>query len=143
MATPEGPVTTHAVHIEPDAKITDLVGRLTDDSKRLLNDEVRLAKLETSESVHLASRGALWLALAFGTGIVAMVAFTILRTTLIGRLIGVVWAGALITGALELAVGFWLIKRGTKALAHNSYTLGESREELRRTAAWIARERAS
>jgi hypothetical protein len=136
-------VTTHAVHIDPDTTIPELIGRLTDDSKRLLNDEVRLAKLETSESVHVASRGALWLALAFGTGVVAMVAFTILLTTLIGRLIGVMWAGALITGALELGVGFFLIKRGTNRLAHNSYTLGESRAELRRTAEWIASERAS
>jgi hypothetical protein len=140
-------VATHtvhqAVHIDPDTKVTDLIGRLTDDSKRLLNDEVRLAKLETTESVHVASRGALWLALAFGTGIVAMVAFTILLTTLIGRLIGLMWAGALITGALELGVGFFLIKRGTNTLAHNSYTLGESRAELRRTAEWIASERAS
>ena len=134
---------THAVHVDPDVGIPDLIGRLTDDSKRLLADEVRLAKLETSQSIHIASRGALWLALAFGIGIVAMVAFTILLTTLIGRLIGVMWAGALITGALELGVGFWLIKRGTNTLAHNSYTLGESREELRRTAAWIASERAS
>ena len=134
---------THAVHVDPDTKITDLIGRLTDDSKRLLNDEVRLAKLETSESVHTASRGALWLALAFGVGVVAMVAFTILLTTLIGWLIGRMWAGALITGALELGVGFWLLRRGTNTLAHNSYTLGESREELRRTAAWITSERAS
>jgi Putative Actinobacterial Holin-X, holin superfamily III len=136
-------VATDAVHVDPDTKITDLIGRLTDDSKRLLNDEVRLAKLETSESIHIASRGALWLALAFGIGIVAMVAFTILLTTLIGRLIGEMWAGALIAGALELGVGFWLLKRGTNTLAHNSYTLGESREELRRTAAWLSSERAS
>ena len=134
---------THAVHIDPDTKITDLIGRLTDDSKRLVNDEVRLAKLETTANVHIASRGALWLALAFGVGVIAMVAFTILLTTLIGWLIGVMWAGALITGALELGIGFWLLKRGTNTLAHNSYTLGESREELRRTAAWIASERAS
>lgn len=135
MATPP-------VHIEPDTKITELITRLTDDSKRLVNDEVRLAKLEIGESVHTASRGALWLALGFGVGVIAMVAFTILLATLIGRLIGHMWAGALITGALEVGVGLWLLKRGTHTLAHNSYTLGESREELRKTAAWIARERA-
>ena len=62
--------------IDPDAGIPDLFRRLTDDSKRLVSDEVRLAKLEISESVHAGARGALWLALAFGVGVVGMVGFT-------------------------------------------------------------------
>src|SRR2546423_9989699 len=44
------------VSIDPDKGINDLVGQLGDDSKRLLADEVRLAKLETAESVSRAGR---------------------------------------------------------------------------------------
>ena len=45
--------------IDPDVGIPDLVRRLTDDSRRLVGDEVRLAKLELQESVHTGTRGAL------------------------------------------------------------------------------------
>ena len=37
------------VQVDPDAGIPDLIHRLTDDSKRLMSDEVRLAKLEVKE----------------------------------------------------------------------------------------------
>jgi hypothetical protein len=130
------------VQVEPDVKVTDLIGRLTDDSKRLISDEVRLAKLEVRESVRVGTRGVLWLALAFGVGVLALVALTILLTTVVGRLAGGnLWAGALVTGALEAAVGAWLIFRGKDAFVDRSYTLGESRQELRNTAAWISGER--
>jgi len=130
-------------HIEPDTKITDLVGRLTDDMRRLVSSEVQLAKLEIKESIHSGSRGVLWLALAFGVGIVAMVAATIFVTALIGRLTGNLWVGALATGALELGVGAWLVTRGGHSFTRPSYTLDESREELRNTGAWIAKQRRS
>lgn len=126
-------------HIEPDAKISDLVGRLRNDSKRLVSGEVRLAKLEVKESAKLAARGTLWLALAFGVGTVGLVALTIFLATLIGRLVGGhMYAGALIAGALEVIVGLWLIKRGTSTLKEPPYTLKETRAELRETAAFLA-----
>ena len=53
---------------DPDTGIPDLIRRLTDDSKRLVTDEVQLAKLESKETLHRVSRGALWMALAFGAG---------------------------------------------------------------------------
>ncbi|HJU65534.1 MAG TPA: phage holin family protein, partial [Gemmatimonadaceae bacterium] len=99
-------------------------------------------KLELSESTHLAGRGATWMALAFGVGIVAMVAFTILLATALGRLVGELWIGAMLAAVIELAVGIWLVLRGVHDLKEPPYTLEESREELRRTAAWVAGERA-
>lgn len=132
---------THSMHIDTDATIPELVGRLSDDSKRLARDEVRLAKLEIGESLHDATRGTIRLALALGVGVVALVALTVLLTTLIGNvLLGHVWAGAVITGVLEMAVGAWLAMRGARTLKRADYTLGESREELRATADWVARE---
>jgi hypothetical protein len=122
--------------------IPDLIRHLTEDSKRLVRDEVRLAKLEMRESVRTSTRGALWLALAFGAGVVAMVALTIMLAALLGRLLGNYWAGTLITAALELGGGFLLVKRGLKALAEPSYTFEESRQSLRDTAAWAKQVRA-
>ena len=119
--------------IDPEAGIPDLIRRLTDDSKRLVGDEVRLAKLEVRENVRTGVRGALWMSLAFGAAVVALVALTVFAAAVLGRLLGNYWAGALITGAVELIVAWVLIKRGLHSLKEPSYTLEESREELRET----------
>lgn len=117
---------------DPDTGIPDLIHRLTDDAKRLLADEVRLAKLETSDSLHRATRGMLWMALAMGIGVVTLVTTTIMLATLIGQLVnGHMWFGALVTGILELGLGGYLVKRGITTLASPSYTLAETRAALR------------
>jgi uncharacterized membrane protein YqjE len=121
----------------PDTGIPDLIRRLSDDSKRLVTDEVQLAKLETTESLHRATRGILWMALAFGAGVVMLVALTILVVTLLGGLDnGHIWFGALVTGLLELALGGWLIRRGLTSYRKPSYTMVETRESLKDTAHW-------
>jgi hypothetical protein len=115
--------------VDPDTGIPDLISRLGDDSKRLVMDEVHLAKLELREGLSRAGSGALRLSIAFGVGVVAMVAFTLLLATLIGRLVsGHMWVGALITGAFEGLVGLWLIKRGLGAFKEPSYSLEQTRK---------------
>jgi hypothetical protein len=49
-------VAASRVQAEPDATIGDLIRRLTDDSKRLVRDEVRLAKLEIGENLRADGR---------------------------------------------------------------------------------------
>jgi hypothetical protein len=130
--TPERPLLA-----DPDVGIPDLIRRLTNDSKRLVTDEVQLAKIEAKESLHRATRGVLWLALAFGAGVVMLVAVTILLTSLLGRLMaGHMWFGALVTGVIELAVGAWLLRKGLSAFAEPSYSLEQTRASLAETANW-------
>ena len=125
-----------------DAGITDLIRRLSDDSKRLVTDEVRLAKIEAKDSVSRATRGVLWLALAFGVSVVMLVALTIFLVTLIGREVnGHMWVGALVTGVLELGLGGYLIKRGVSAISEPSYSLEASRLALADTANWASSRR--
>jgi hypothetical protein len=132
------------VQIEPDVGIPDLLGRLGDDSKRLIGDKARLARLEMRESVRIGMRGMLWLALGFGIGVIGLVALTVLLTVVIGNdLLGKAWAGALIAGGIELIIGGALILVGSRILKRTDYTLDESRQEVRETAAWISRERES
>ena len=127
------------VVIDPDTGIPDLIRRLTDDSKRLVTDEVQLAKLEAKDSLHRATRGALWLGLAFGVSIIMLVALTVFVATLIGRIAnGHMWIGALVTGVLELGLGFWLLKRGLSTYTKPSYTLEETRSSLADTKHWAA-----
>jgi hypothetical protein len=119
------------MRFDPDADIPDLIHRLVDDGKRLVGDEVRLAKIETRDNVKAAGRGGIRLALAFGIGVVALVALTLLVATLIGRLAnGHMWIGAMVTGIVELAVGTVMIKKGIKAWGEPSYTLEDTRAAL-------------
>jgi hypothetical protein len=137
-------VEAHRVRADSDAGIPDLIRDLADDSKRLLADEVQLAKLETKESVRRAGKGALWLALAFGIGVVTLVALTLLLVTLIGRLAnGHMWVGALVTGALEVGVALLLFKRGMRAFKQPSYTLEDTRESVKDTARWVRHARSA
>lgn len=124
---------------ERDNGVSELIRRLTDDSKRLVTGEVRLARIEARESVHRAARGVLWLSLAFGVSVVMFVALTLFVATLIGRLAnGHMWIGALVTGVLEIVLAFYLIKRGLAALTEPSYSLEASRAALADTASWAA-----
>ena len=132
-------VAINRMPIDPDVGIPDLIHRLTDDSKRLLNNEVRLAKLELRDAVHQAGRGAMWLGVGFGVGVVALVAFTLFLVTLIGRIAaGHVWIGAVVTGVLELGVALTLFRRGKRAFTEPSYTLPETRQALTGTVNWAS-----
>ena len=123
MATP--------MRFDPDAGIPDLVRRLADDGKRLVADEVRLAKIETKETVKRAGRGGIRLAVAFGIGVVALVALTLLMATLIGRLAsGHMWVGAIVTGIVEVVLAVVFVKKGIGAIGEPSYTLEQTRAGL-------------
>ena len=99
--------------VDPNAGVPDLIRRLTDDSKRLLSDEARLAKLELSENLERGGKGAMLLGVAFGVGVVAAVMLTLFLVTLIGRVFGGhMWVGALVVGGLEVLIGAMLVKRG-------------------------------
>ena len=135
----EATVTAHpSIQIDPETGIPDLIRRLADDSKRLASDEVRLAKLEMHQNVRSAVRGSIQLAIALAFGIVAAVALTVLLVMLVSAALNHnYWAGALIVGAVELAAGALLLKRGLGAVATPSSTLAASRESLKDTAAWV------
>lgn len=120
------------LRIDPDAGIPDLIRRLTDDGKRLVSDEIRLAKLETKENIRNGGRGVIRLGVAFGIGIVALVALTLFLATLIGRFAnGHMWLGAIVTGILELVVAVVMFKKGFGALKAPSYTLEDTRGGLK------------
>lgn len=117
--------------VDPNTGIPDLISRLSDDSKRLVRDEVQLAKLELSESMKRSARGGMWLGVAFGFAVVGLVALTLLAATLIGRLAaGHMWVGALVTGIIELIVATILIKRGVSTLGEPSYSLERTRKTI-------------
>jgi uncharacterized membrane protein YqjE len=117
--------------VDPNTGIPDLISRLGEDSKRLMRDEVQLAKLELRDSMKRSTRGAMWMGVSFGVGVVALVALTLLVATLIGRLAaGHMWVGALFTGVVELVVAVVLIRRGVGTLGEPSYSLEQTRKSI-------------
>lgn len=132
-------MTARSIASDPDTGVPDLIRRLAQDSKRLVGNEVRLAKIEATESVHHVSRGVLWMTLAFGAAVIMFVALTLVVATFIGRLAnGHMWIGALVSGVIEIAIGTSLVKRGLSIMKTPSYTLEESRGALGDTASWVA-----
>ncbi len=129
---------SHRAPTDPDVGIPDLIRRLGDDSKRLVQDEVRLAKLEMTEKAHRAGHGAMWLATSFGVGVVALVAFTIFLATLIGRAAnGHMWVGAIVAGIVDLTIAVLLLKHGLAALKQPPYTLPSTRDTIAATTSWV------
>ena len=127
------------MHVDPNTGIPELISRLGDDSKRLVNDEIRLAKLEMRDHIKQSSKDFMWLAIAFGLGVVAIMAFTMFVVTLVGRaLSGHMWIGALIVGVIELGLGYWMTKRGVRAFEDEAYSLPVTRESLKDTQVWVS-----
>lgn len=125
--------------VDPNTGIPELIQRLGDDSMRLVSDELRLAKLEVREHIKQSSKDAMWLAVAFGLAVVAMMAFTMFAITLVGRVLnGHMWIGALAVGVIELGLGYVLIKRGVNAFEDESYSLPMTRESLKDTQVWAS-----
>ncbi|HSJ66011.1 MAG TPA: phage holin family protein [Gemmatimonadaceae bacterium] len=127
------------VRIDPDATIGDLVSRLGDDGKRLLGDEVQLAKLEIGENLRTASRGMVWLGVALALAFVGLTALTVGLSAVIGRVLtDALWLGTLLTGVLWLVLGGVLVKSGIGAVSGTSYSLPQTRRELALTRDAIA-----
>jgi hypothetical protein len=111
-----------------ETTIPDLVRRLGDDSRHLLEDEVRLAKVEMHEAAHEAGAAAISFAVAFGAGLIAVVALTVFIATVIGRAVaGHMWLGAIIAAVIDIALGAVLLKRGLSAFTEPKHALDELR----------------
>ena len=103
--------------VDSESGIPELIHRLRDDSKRLLTDEVRLAKLEVHDGIRRGGRDLMWLASAFGAAVIALVAVTLVLVTLLGRAVaGHMWVGAGVVGVIEIVAGIVLVKRGVATL---------------------------
>jgi hypothetical protein len=122
----DGARTSAARRVNPDTTIPELVRWLGDDSKHLVSDEVRLAKLEMREAAHHASAGAISLAVAFAAIVVAAVAATVCVASLIGRVAGGhMWLGAIVAAVLDLVVGALLVKKGLADFAEPAHAFEE------------------
>jgi Putative Actinobacterial Holin-X, holin superfamily III len=98
-----------------DLPIGDLVGRLSEDTSRLLRDEIRLARAEMTEK---ARAGGLGVGLLGGAGVCAIYGFGVLIAAAVIGLAMVValWAAALIVAAALFVAGGMTALMGKKEL---------------------------
>lgn len=126
------------------AGIPALIRQLTDDSRQLARDEVRLAKLEASDVLHNAGRGGVHVLIAFGSAFVALAALTVAAVAGINQAVpGRPWLGLLVVGAAELIAGWFLIHGGHHTLKTPAASLPEEPTSLEHTDVWLTRRKAA
>lgn len=98
-----------------NGSIGDLFKELSNDSSRLIQDEVQLAKIELRESVSTLSGAAGKVGLAAVLAIPGLLALTAALVIGIGVLINSYWVSALIGGVVILVVAGILAQRAVAA----------------------------
>lgn len=120
-----------------DTTLGELFSQLTQDTSRLIRQEVQLATREMTDKV--AAVGKRTGMLAAGGGIVYG-GFLFLLGALTYGLVGIfglaLWLSLLIVGALAVIVGYLLVQRGITALKHLQLTPAQTVDTIKEDIAW-------
>lgn len=117
---------------DAQAGVVELVRQLSDDSRRLARNEIRLAKLEMADALRAGGQGAMVMGVAFGAAVIALSALTICVIAALSLAIGKVWIAALATGVVEIGLGFLLVHRGARDFEGLSHSMADASPTPRR-----------
>lgn len=117
----------------------DLFHDLSDETKRLIRQEVELAKTEMTEKVTVAAKNASMI------GIGALIAYTGVQILLAALIIGLGHAmgfgfAALVVGIVVLAAGGVLAWTGINHLKNTSLAPKETATQIQETKQWLTRQ---
>jgi VIT1/CCC1 family predicted Fe2+/Mn2+ transporter len=120
-----------------DTTLGELFSQLTQDTSRLIRQEVQLATREMSDKA--AAVGKRTAMLASG-GAVIYGGFLFLLGALTYGLVGIfgiaLWLSFLIVGVLAVIVGYLLVQRGIAALKHLQIAPTQTVETIKENIAW-------
>ncbi|HEX6542748.1 MAG TPA: phage holin family protein [Ktedonobacterales bacterium] len=120
-----------------ELSLGELFSRLTQDTSRLIRQEVRLATQEMTDKA--TSIGKNMGMLAAG-GAVVYAGFLFLLGALtygLSSAFGLpIWLSFLIVGALAAIVGYFLVQRGINALKHTQFTPQQTVDTIKEDVAW-------
>jgi hypothetical protein len=125
------------VYATDEPTMGQLITSLSEDFSSLVRKEIKLAKVETMETVSTASRNVVMLAAG---GLVAYAGFLALLgglTILIGVAINNYWLAALLVGVIVLGIGAILLSSGRAGLKRMSLTPEKTIETLKDDARWV------
>lgn len=124
-----------AQNTKEELSLGQLFSELTDETRTLLRQEVRLAKVELSEKVTQAQHGITFIAIggamAFA-GFLALIAAAIVGLTYVVEL----WLAALIVGVVVGIIGLAVIAKGREDLKAENLTLSKTSRTLQEDKKW-------
>ncbi len=117
----------------------ELLNELTDSSAQLVRDEIRLARVETAESLLALRRGTVFLGVgiaialcAAGAGVACLV-MVLSAYVLDGR----TWLAALIIAAVLAVIAMIFAWRGQRSLSSSNLAPRETATSIKETAEWL------
>lgn len=124
------------LHYKPDESIGELIGDLTDETKRLVRQEIELAKLEFKQTARNMGKGAGMVGAGAVFGHAALLSFGAMLIALLATFMEV-WLSALIVTVLFGAIAMILAKKGQNTLKQESVTPKETIQTVREDVIWL------
>jgi len=123
-----------------EPSLTPLFRRLGDDLRRLVRQEIDLARTELRANAQALSRNALLLCAGLAVGLLGLVVLFAFLLVGLGALLGNYWLSALLLGGLFFVVGAGIVLRSRLALRRTGVMPALARRSLEEDAAWLRRE---
>lgn len=128
-----------------DPSLSDLLRSLVDDTRRLVRDEITLAKTEVGEKAHLALRQSILIVVGGVLAIVGTVALLAAvtlglahaLTPLLGR-DAALWVAPLLMGIVSCGIGGLLVRHGVNRMKGDQLLPRKTIESLRETGHTVA-----
>jgi len=116
--------------------LSDLFGKLANETSNLVRQEVALAKVEVAQSAREVGKNVANLIIGGAIAYASLLAITAALIMLLGRVMAE-WGAALLVGVLIGGVAWLLIGRALAALQQTEMTPRKTVETLKEDAAWM------
>lgn len=120
--------------------VGDLLRDLADDTKRLVRQEIELAKMEVGRTAKRFAIDGVWIAAGAALVAVGGLCLVIALALLLGALLDSYWLGTAITGGALVLVGALLAWKGARDIGKTSPAPRTTMASLREDADWAKRE---
>lgn len=143
---PEPRTGSEAERLAAEARksVPTLVRELVDEARGLIRNEIELAKAETRETVEVVTRNLAALAIGFGIGLAAILAFAAALnrglTSLLAQWVSVevaVWLAPLILGVVFALVSAALIAKAIRTIRNQTLVPARTRQTLEDDKEWL------
>ncbi len=125
------------VYPTSEPTLGELITSLSDDFTKLIRNEIRLARVETMETVSTASRGAAMLGAGALVAYAGLILVLIALSILLGQALDNYWLSTLIVGAVVLIIGAVLLFSGKSAIQKVNIAPEKTIESLKDDARWV------
>jgi uncharacterized membrane protein YqjE len=123
--------------VGPEPSLGELISSLSEDFSTLVRKEIKLAKVETQESIAHASRS---VTMMVAGGLIAYAGLIVLLlglAVLVGQAINSYWLAGLLVGVVVIGVGAILLSSGRASLKQVTVTPEQTIETLKEDARFV------